>query len=135
MADIQHTIESNATLAEAYAAAAEESGIQAWWTDRARVGDEVGAPVHLQFEKGDMIVDMAFVIETLEPNRRVVWRCTENVNPVWPGTRIEWLVEEQSEGTRLTLTHSGFSEAGSPPYQMTVEGWPMFVERLREHLG
>ena len=135
MTDILHTIDSSASPDRAYAAAATEDGIKGWWTDRASVPPQEGGKVHLQFDKAGTIVDMYFVVEVLEPNKRVLWRCTENVNPVWPGTTIEWAIEASDAGSRLTLTHGGFEEDQSPPYQMTVQGWPMFVERLQAYLS
>ena len=87
--------------------------------------------VHDVFEsEGRLAVVMQFVVDALEHDR-VAWTCTDNGNPVWVGTELEWSFAEEDGGTRVDFSHRGLKMPGSPPYQATVETWPMFLQSLK----
>ena len=134
MEDIVHEIEVPASVQDAYAATATQAGIRGWWSSRATVAEQVGGDVELRFpfEGNDAI--MNFRVEVLDAPKSVRWLCTANVNPVWINGTIEWTVEPNGAGSKVTLAHRGFS-AGGPPYDMTVEGWKPFVASLVQYLS
>ncbi len=60
----------------------------------------------------------------LEPNKRIVqkWR-TSDFPPNCPDSKIEIILEEVENGTRLTLIHSDIPEGQSDEYK---KGWKEF---------
>lgn len=119
----------------AYAAVASEKGIQDWWCKDSDVGESAGAPVTLRFRKPDMDgpVTMQFKVDTLEPGKKVVWSCTANDNPAWPGTRLAWEVAGNAGGSVVDFTHDGWQDGGAL-YDQTVEGWQYFIASLQAYL-
>ena len=133
MQPITHELQVKADPGTAYDAFATPEGIKAWWAKDSRVGTAVGEPVVLQFNKPEMTAVMKFNVSDVQPGKRVEWTCTENTNPIWPGSKLAWAVEPAAGGSTVRFSHQGFSDAG-PPYDMTVEGWQLFVESLRAYL-
>jgi hypothetical protein len=76
---------------------------------------------------------MSFEVTGLEPGRRVEWTCTQNTNPIWPGSKLVWQVEPAPRGSVVHFSHDGFS-AGGPPYDRTVEGWQLYMDSLKAYL-
>lgn len=135
MDSIKHKLTVTATPEAAYAALATESGIKDWWCKDSQVGETQGASSKLRFVKADMPgpVVMQFESESLEPNRRVVWTCTANDNPAWPGTKLTWEIAPNGSGSVVDFTHDGWKEGG-PLYDTTVEGWQFFISSLQSYL-
>ena len=71
-------------------------------------------------------VTMRFRVDALDAGQRVLWTCTDNGNPVWPGTTLEWTVD----GSTLRFRHDGFPEDQSPPFKMTADGWAALMGSL-----
>jgi uncharacterized protein YndB with AHSA1/START domain len=71
------------------------------------------------------------VLEASPPRRLV-----QTYNTTWPPfdteqeTTITWDLEQQGDGTQLTLTHEGFQE-GSGLYDQLKQGWPQIVNGLK----
>jgi uncharacterized protein YndB with AHSA1/START domain len=120
---------------EAYAAVATGAGIKAWWCTDSQVGESVGAPTTLRFNPANMPgpVTMQFLTETLESGKRVVWACTANDNPAWPGTTLTWEIASQDGGSSVNFTHDGWKDGGQL-YDQTVEGWRYFMDSLQTYL-
>jgi uncharacterized protein YndB with AHSA1/START domain len=133
MQPIEHELRVKADAPAAYRAIATPEGIQAWWAKDSRVGTAKGEPVELQFNKPDMTAVMKFTVSDIQPDRRVEWTCTENTNPIWPGSKLAWEVQPSGSGSAVRFRHDGFSDGG-PPYDMTVQGWQLFIDSLRAYL-
>jgi len=74
------------------------------------------------------------VNEELEPNQRIVqrWRTTE-FPAESPDSRLEIMLEEVEEGTRLILIHSEIPEGQGEQYR---EGWEEhYFEGIREYFS
>ena len=106
-------------------------GIQGWWARQADIAPGVGGQHTLTFDKGDQTVVMRFRVDTIDAGR-VRWTCTDNGNPVWPGTHLEWRIADN----QIHFEHGGFADgtAGTPPHQMTVDTWPMLMASLQAFL-
>jgi uncharacterized protein YndB with AHSA1/START domain len=81
------------------------------------------------------------VVEEVDPPRRFAYRwCLDRETSVGEGptTRVEFTLEEASEGTRLRLVESGFASLPDQhEYQSQSgndEGWDHELEELREFL-
>lgn len=130
MTAIRHELNVQATGADILKALTTAEGIRAWWAKDADIGKDNH---ELRFDKDGNVVTMKFRVDHVT-DEEVKWTCTENANPVWPGTTLVWRWSRKDEKTLLSFEHSGFSESESPPYQMTVQGWTHFVESLRRYL-
>ena len=134
MDPIRHEMQVKADVQTAYKAFATPEGIQAWWAKDSRVGTAAGQPAVLQFNKPEMTAVMKFEVTDVQPGRRVEWTCTENTNPIWPGSKLAWEVEPAGGGSTVRFTHEGLSDGG-PPYDMTVEGWQFYLGSLEAYLN
>lgn len=133
MTTIRHQLETSKPANEVLAALTTKNGLQGWWSKDCDVGEGEGAAHELRFEKGGQKVVMKFVVEKADAGG-VRWRCTDNGNPVWKNTTLEWTWSADGGGTKIDFAHAGFEEDQSPPYQMTVEGWGHFMNSLKAYL-
>jgi uncharacterized protein YndB with AHSA1/START domain len=133
MQQIEHEVQVKASPAAAFSAFATPEGIKAWWAKDSDVGIAVGQPVRLQFNRPDMTAVMHFEVTDVQPGCRVEWTCTENSNPIWPGSKLTWEVSPSGSGSTVQFRHEGLS-AGGPPYDTTVAGWQYFIDSLKVYL-
>lgn len=124
MPSITTTIETPATRDRMVQALT--SGLSGWW---AKDMDSADGTHTMRFVKGDRQVQMVFRVDEVTPDR-VRWTCTDNGNPVWPGTTLTWALRDGA----IEFEHAGFGEDQSPPFQMTVEGWKHFHSSLASWL-
>jgi len=85
-----------------------------------------------------------FVVERIEPMRRIVFRWHPfAIDPAVdyssePATRIEIVLEETAGGTRLTLTESGFDripiERRAKAFEANDGGWAMQMKLVAKWL-
>lgn len=82
-------------------------------------------------------------VEQMEPERLFSWRWrpggNPDVDPAEPTTLVVFELEEVPEGTRLTVTESGFdripvSRRGKA-YRENDEGWTGQLDNLRKYLA
>ncbi|HEY9015007.1 MAG TPA: SRPBCC family protein [Gemmatimonadales bacterium] len=89
---------------------------------------------HLRFE---------VMVEQIEPERLFSWRWQPggdpDVDPAEPTTLVVFELEDVPEGTRLTVTESGFDRIPvarrAKAYRENDEGWTGQLESLRKYLG
>jgi uncharacterized protein YndB with AHSA1/START domain len=89
---------------------------------------------HLSFE---------VVVERMEPERLFSWRWQPggdpDVDPAEPMTLVAFELEDVPEGTRLTVTESGFDQIPiarrSKAYRENDEGWTGQFENLARYLA
>ena len=74
--EIRQTLNVKASTETIYKAVSTDKGIKGWWCKTSLVGEKEGEQTLLKFDKNQdgNITDMAFVTETLEPNKKVVWK-------------------------------------------------------------
>ena len=82
------------------------------------------------------------VVEEVDPPRRFAYRwCLDRETPVGEGptTRVEFTLEEASEGTRLRLVESGFASLPEGVRDRhladNVSGWDESLGDLARHLA
>jgi uncharacterized protein YndB with AHSA1/START domain len=102
------TILTPASPDSVWAALTEPERIAEWFTDASPLG-EVGDAYRLDFGEGSVVEG---VVRHLEPGRAFAhtWIWTD-VEPVQE-TLVTWSVEPADGGSRITLTHEGWAEAG-----------------------
>jgi uncharacterized protein YndB with AHSA1/START domain len=89
---------------------------------------------HLRFE---------VVVEQMVPERLFSWRWQPggdpDVDPAEPTTLVVFELEEVPEGTRLTVTESGFDRIPvarrAKAYRENDQGWTGQLESLRRYVG
>jgi len=89
---------------------------------------------HLMFE---------VTVEQMEPERLFSWRWQPggdpDLDPAEPKTLVVFELEEVPEGTRLTVTESGFDqipvERRSKSYRENDQGWTGQMEQIRQYLA
>ncbi len=127
MPDYTCKLTINAPVSDVYAALTTQQGVAGWWTTDCDVQGHVGGKAVTRFGRSWMV----FTVETLEPNRRVVWKCTDqhahksmNMPPEeWIGTRLIWdLTDNGGSSTAVVFTHEGLNEA-LLCHEMCCGGW------------
>lgn len=132
---VRHVIKIRAPRAKVFAALTRPEYIKQWFPAPApvvepRVGGKYG--FGFTFEKDGKTVEApAMKILEFEKDRKLVttwpdWRG----DPAVPDQKIEWILEDDGEGTKLTLLHSGFTRAvdvSDYPF-----GWVQFIEKIRD---
>ena len=103
-------IETAAAPPRVWAALTEPDRIAEWFTDASPLGD-VGDPYRLDFGDGNVV---SGEVRLVEPGRRFahtwVWSDVEPFHE----TLVTWSIEPLADGgTRVTLTHEGWAEAGA----------------------
>jgi uncharacterized protein YndB with AHSA1/START domain len=88
---------------------------------------------HLTFE---------VTVEQMEPERLFSWRWRPggdpDIDPAEPTTLVVFELEEIPEGTRLTVTESGFDQIPaarrSKAYRSNESGWKEQMENIRKYV-
>jgi len=130
MADIRHLIPIEAPPAKVYAALATQSGLRGWWTADTMADDKEGGRAEFGFENRAMIFRMT--IETLDPDRRVVWRCHGD-NPEWLGTTLSWSIEPENGRCKLRFIQSGWREV-TDMVAVCNSTWGELMYRLKNYV-
>ncbi len=130
MADLKHQIPIKAAPEKVYAAIATQAGLRGWWTADTKADERVGGKAEFGFNKRGMVFRMD--IETLEPAKRVVWRCHGD-HPEWAGTVLTWELSPQGGGTTLRFTHGNWKSV-SDYYAMCNSTWGELMYRLKDYV-
>ncbi len=133
MSTIHHEFTTSASAQAIYDALTTPAGLRGWWAKDCDISERVGDSQELRFIKGDRSVTMRFRIEQLEPNR-VQWHCTDNGNPAWVGSTLVWSLDETKGSRVMRFEHRDLAMTQGPPYTMTVEGWPGFIQSLQRYV-
>jgi len=123
-------------------------------TDAAEFGQWFGARLSGRFAPGQRMrgpitapeyahLSFEVIVERMEPERLFSWRWQPggdpDVDPAEPMTLVVFELEEVPEGTRLTVTESGFDRIPiarrSKAYRENDEGWRGQLENLTGYLA
>jgi uncharacterized protein YndB with AHSA1/START domain len=107
---------------------------------------EAGQPVHAKMTyPGYEGAPFEMVVERVEPERLFSFRWHPyGIDPNTdysrePMTLIEFVLEEVPEGTRLTITESGFDaiplSRRAEAFRMNSEGWQMQLHNIEAYVG
>lgn len=106
--------------------------IQEWWsTDFEGEAHHLNNIFTIHFNESFKTL----LVETLVPNKKVIWRCLECYLDIpgntkkeeWTGTSIIWELEEIAGTTLLHLTHVGLTPSFQC-YDICVTGWETYGE-------
>jgi uncharacterized protein YndB with AHSA1/START domain len=141
---IQKTVVLHAPRSKVWRALTDSAQFGEWFQARPEgpftPGRKVRGPItypgyeHLTFE---------VTVEQVEPERLFSWRWQPggdpNKDPAEPTTLVVFELEEVPEGTRLTVTETGFDRI--PParrpkaYRENDQGWTGQLENIRKYLA
>ncbi len=110
IAPIELTAYTRAGPASAWAALTDPAVVAEWFTDASPVG-HVGSPYRLDFGDGSVVEG---TIVALDPGARFshTWSWAGDADT--GSTLVSWAVDaEPGGGSRITLVHAGWSEAGA----------------------
>ena len=103
-------------------------------------GARVQGPVT---SRGYEHLTMDITVEQVEPERLFSWRWhpggDANIDPAEPTTLVVFELEEVPEGTRLTVTETGFDRIPAArrgkAYRENEQGWSGQMEAIRKYLA
>ncbi|HEY7256603.1 MAG TPA: SRPBCC domain-containing protein [Solirubrobacterales bacterium] len=113
-----------------YDAIATGDGVRAWWTEDARVAEEVGGVSRMTFGR-EHWTEMR--VDRLVPGEEVGWACVDQYQASfeepdeWVGTTISFRLEPEDGGerTRLHFVHSGLEPLDCA--EICRRGWDHYI--------
>jgi uncharacterized protein YndB with AHSA1/START domain len=130
---IQFEIEINAPPAKVWEKLATIEGMNQWFARDLVFEHKVGGRFEMKGElPGDGPFRFTGQVVTLEPERELAftWRDTLSNENAWPAdTLVSFKLEPSANGTKVTMTHTGFEALGSglakPAYEGHIQGWSL----------
>jgi uncharacterized protein YndB with AHSA1/START domain len=112
--------------------------IDKWWTELSNQALNVGDRLVVRFEK---TTSWVMTVIKAHPNRFLTWMVSEANHDLegfkrrdeWKGTTIEWKIQENETGSKVTLTHRGLVSA-LECYEICSAGWEHFLGSLKNYL-
>jgi uncharacterized protein YndB with AHSA1/START domain len=113
-------------------------GLKGWFEPGQRVRGQIASEGHEH-------LTLELTVEEVEPERLLSWRW--HPHAVEPGvdysseptTRVEFRLEDDGGGTRLTLVESGFdgipAQRRDQAFGMNGEGWAEQLRRVERHVS
>lgn len=145
---IEKSVSINAPIERVWRAISEADQFAAWFgLDVAGARFEAGSPAEMRLTSPPEYAGMPFTIEvvSVEAGRYFAFRwhpyaVDQSVDySIEPATLVEFLLEEQGDGTLLTLTESGFNaipeHRRAQAFEMNDHGWGIQVQRVKEYVG
>ena len=127
-------IETAVPAGDAWTALTDPARVAEWFTEATPLGD-VGDPYRLDFGEGSVV---SGTVRMVEPGRRFAHTWAWVDAEPRQETLVTWTVEPLADGgTRITLVHDGWSEAGADEATRDDhEGyWSGYLDDLAEVLG
>ena len=142
---IEKQILLRAPIARVWRALTNAGEFGAWFRVKLEGEFAVGRPIRGQMTfPGYEHLTMEVTVERMDPERLFSFRWHPGaVDPGFdysmePTTLVEFRLEPDPEGTRLTLVESGFdripASRRSDAFRMNSDGWAIQVENIRRHV-
>lgn len=130
MAEILHEIEIEARPDAVFRALTTEAGLMEWWTLDVEMTAVEGSVAVFGFYDRSTVFRMR--IDELVQDRLVRWTCVGDVEE-WTGTSLLFeLAEDESGGTVVTFSHTGWKSA-TRFYRQCNTTWGALMYRLRDY--
>lgn len=106
------------------------SQVDKWWT-KSFSGAAINKSDSFSVSWGATFVD--FLLTEEEPDQRIVWLVTDcNLDfqedkKEWKNTKVEWLFEPSSIGTKILMTHIGLTPEVQC-YEGCRKGWDQYMK-------
>jgi len=136
---IERTIELPQRPEQVWAALTTADGLSGWFGTVTDIDLRPGADFDLHFEKEEHTAHLR--IAAVEPPRRFAytWALITLPQDDPRRTHVEFLLEPNDGGTRLTVTETGFAQApgeqGIEAHRMNTGGWADCIDKLVAYLN
>ncbi len=128
LTEIRKTVVIDSKPETVFKAITDEKELTHWFPDQARLEPKVGGFVQLKFlEDGKENHRVEGRVLEIVPGRKISYSWTNMSDPNFPKTVVTWILEPAGDGTRVTLTHTGF-DPKSKWFDMHSKGWSYFIE-------
>lgn len=132
MPDIIHRVGIKASSSKVYAALSTVEGVAGWWTKNTSGSSKIGGTIGVRFHspEGKEIGSMKMEVVTLDPNKKVQWRCTSGPEE-WIGTEVIFDLSQDGDDTIVLFGHRNWREANDFTAHCSMK-WATFLLSLRE---
>ena len=137
---IERTVVVSASPEQVWQALTTEDGMKAWFGDIAVMDVRPGGEAVFGWSDDGQSFDA--VIETVDPYSRFSFRWAANADTTvedGPSTLVEFLIETEHEGTRITVVETGFAsfpeDVREWHFDENTKGWKSELDHLVAHLG
>ena len=133
---IKKEIVINASVDKVFSALIDPEQLTQWFPNIATIEPRIGGKIFFRFskevtkEKKDH--DVIGVIINIIPNKELSYTWNFTTKPDYSKeTIVTWKLDQlDKDKTKLTLVHSGFTNADKLQYDEHNEGWDWYVKRL-----
>ena len=133
---IKKEIVINASVDKVFSALIDPEQLTQWFPNIATIEPRIGGKIFFRFskevtkEKKDH--DVIGTIINIIPNKELSYTWNFTTKPDYSKeTIVTWKLDQlDKDKTRLTLVHSGFTNADKLQYDEHNEGWDWYVKRL-----
>jgi len=133
---IKKEIVINASVDKVFSALIDPEQLTQWFPNIATIEPRIGGKIFFRFskevtkEKKDH--DVIGVIINIIPNKELSYTWNFTTKPDYgKETIVTWKLDQlDKDKTKLTLVHSGFTNADKLQYDEHNEGWDWYVKRL-----
>ena len=106
MPAIKHLLRIKASPEKVYQAVTSQKGLSSWWTAKTKADAIIGSVAEFWFS--DQYHDKMYVKELVK-NKMVEWECIDG-DKEWIGTRINFSIFPDEDGTTLLFSHYEWKE-------------------------
>ncbi len=118
------------------------SGVEHWWTSPDRPLQKIGDRAKFSFPPG--VSYWTFELTDMDRQSRAEWSCVDAlhvhkgqpkaIETEWLGTKVNWNIKTDPEGTTIELEHVGLSPQ-LLCYEICEAGWDVFfLGSLKQYL-
>jgi uncharacterized protein YndB with AHSA1/START domain len=129
---ILHELPIQAPASAVYNSIVDETLIGRWWLKGAKIAAEPGAIGTFPLSDGGSQIKIR--LESMEPGRRVVWRCLVHKHEEWIGTVISFEIAEDNNSSVLTFRHEGWADTKGVFGRVSFYWASLYLTRLKNIL-
>ena len=129
MAEIFHQLAIKASAATVFDAISTPTGLDKWWTLRAKGNPGLDATYELYFGPG---YDWRAVVSQFVPDREFELHMIQAM-PDWVGARVGFLLSEENGITTVRFRHTGWPEP-SEHFRISSYCWATYLRLLKRYL-
>jgi len=104
--DLTHNVMINTSAAAVFRTLSTQEGISGWYTPATKAEPKVGTIVECMFANYGVL---KFRVDTLEPNRRVIWTVVQGPTE-WMNTTLTFTFAEATGKVDFDFRHAGLPE-------------------------
>lgn len=136
---IERSVVVIASADDVWEALTTDEGMSAWFGDVAEMDVRPGGEAVFGWDGHG---EFSAVVETVEPKARFAFRWAANADTALadgPSTLVEFVIESEDRGTRITVVETGFASfpeaLAQKHFEENTSGWKYELDELVEYLG